>query len=121
MIHKDPWSFLQLLTNYNMVLDTIGQDSIVGVYPGGRNWLPVLVFGLLLGAPLVRVGIEDCYWIYPHKDDVIKKNSDMVVLVREIAERLGRRVVTDPYEARKILGLKLTSSIGSTSAIATAG
>ena len=120
-IHKDPWSFLQLLTNYNMVLETIGQDSIVGVYPGGRNWLPVLVFGLLLGAPLVRVGIEDCYWIYPHKDDVIKKNSDMVVLVREIAERLGRRIVTDPYEARKILGLKLTSSIGSTSAIATAG
>lgn len=108
-IHQDPWSFLQLLTNYNMVLDTLGHDSIVGVYPGGRNWLPVLVFGLLLGAPLVRVGIEDCYWVYPHKDEIIKKNSDMVVLVREIAERLGRRIVTDPKEARDILGLRFTS------------
>lgn len=111
-IHKDPWSYLQLLTNYNMVLDTIGRDTIVGVYPGGRNWLPVLVFGLLLGTPLVRVGIEDCYWMYPHKDEIIKKNSDTVVLVREIAERLGRRVVTDPNEAREILGLKLTSNLG---------
>lgn len=109
--HQDPWSFLQLLTNYNMVLDTVGRDTIVGVYPGGRNWLPVLVFGLLLGAPLVRVGIEDCYWMYPHKDEIIKKNSDTVVLVREIIERLGRRVVTDPAEARQILDLKMTSPI----------
>jgi 3-keto-5-aminohexanoate cleavage enzyme len=111
-IHKDPWSFLQLLTNYNMVRDTVGDDTIVGVYPGGRNWLPVLVFGLLLGTPLVRVGIEDCYWMYPHKDEIIKKNSDTVTLVREIAERLGRRVVTDPNEAREILGLTLTSDLG---------
>ena len=110
-IHRDPWSYLQLLTNYNMVLDTVGRDTIVGVYPGGRNWLPVLVFGLLIGTPLVRVGIEDCYWMYPHKDEIIKKNSDTVVLVREIAERLGRRVVTDPDEARDILGLKLTSTL----------
>jgi uncharacterized protein (DUF849 family) len=47
--------------------------------------------------------------MYPHKDEIIKKNSDTVVLVREIVERLGRRVVTDPNEAREILGLKLTS------------
>ena len=107
-IHKDPWSYLQLIANYNMVLDT-APGSIVGVYPGGRNWLPILVMGLLMGTPLVRVGIEDCYWIYPHRDEVIKKNSDMVTLVRDIAERLGRRVVTDPDEARQILGLKLTS------------
>lgn len=110
-IHRDPWSYLQLLTNYNMVLDTIGHDSIVGVYPGGRNWLPILVFGLLMGAPLVRVGIEDCYWMYPHKDEIIKKNSDTVTLARDVAEKLGRRVVTNPNEARKILGLTLTSNL----------
>lgn len=91
-----------------MVLAT-EPDSIVGVYPGGRNWLPILVLGLLMGTPLIRVGIEDCYWVYPHRDEVIKKNSDMVTLARDIAERLGRRVVTDPDEARQILGLKLTS------------
>ncbi|MGB7912207.1 MAG: 3-keto-5-aminohexanoate cleavage protein [Desulfobaccales bacterium] len=107
-IQQDPWSYLQLITNYNMVLST-ASDSIVGVYPGGRNWLPILVLGLMMGTQLVRVGIEDCYWVYPHKDEVIKKNSDMVTLAREIAERLGRRVVTDPTEARAILGMKLTS------------
>lgn len=110
-IHKDPWSYLQLITNYNMIMATLEPNTIVGLYPGGRNWLPILVLGLIMGAPLVRVGIEDCYWTYPHKDEIIRKNSEMVTLAREIAERLGRRVITDPAEARQILGLKLTSPV----------
>lgn len=108
-VHRDPWSHQQLITNYHLVQETALEGSIIGVYPGGRNWLPTLVIGLLLGAQLVRVGIEDTYWVYPHKDEVIKKNSDMVKLVVDIATKLGRRVVTDAAEARQILGIRLTS------------
>lgn len=108
-VHRDPWAFTQLITNYNMVKETAPPGSIIGVYPGGRNWLPVLVLGLMLGAQLVRVGIEDCYWVYPHRDEVIRKNSDMVKLAVDIIGNLGRRVVTDAEEARQILGLRLTS------------
>lgn len=107
-IQRDPWAFLQLITNFNMVAET-APDSIIGVYPGGRNWLPVATLGLLMGAQLIRVGIEDCYWVYPHKDEIIKKNSEMVELVAGIARQLGRKVVTDAKEARRILGLELTS------------
>ena len=110
-IHKDPWSYLNLITNFNMVKATIKEECVIGVYPGGRNWLPILVLGLLMGAQLFRVGIEDCYWIYPHKNEIIKKNSDMIKLVVDIAKLLGRRVVTDPKEAREILGIKLTSKL----------
>lgn len=109
-IHEDPWSYLQLITNYNMIRAT-EPDSVIGVYPGGRNWLPIVVQGLIMGTQLVRVGIEDCYWMYPHTDEIIRKNSDTVTVIREIAERLGRRVVTDPEEARAILGIKLTSKL----------
>lgn len=107
-IHRDPWAFLQLIANFNMVRETV-PDSIIGVYPGGRNWLPLATLGLLMGAQLIRVGIEDCYWVYPHKDEIIRKNSEMVELVAGIARQLGRPVVTDAGEARKILGLELTS------------
>lgn len=109
-INRDPWSFLQLIANYNMVNETV-PGGVIGVYPGGRNWLPVLVMGLLLGTQLVRVGVEDCYWVYPHRDEIIKKNSDMVKLVVDIIHSLGRRVVTDAAEAREILGMKLTSKL----------
>jgi uncharacterized protein (DUF849 family) len=64
-----------------------------------------------MGAQIVRVGIEDCYWVYPHKDEIIKKNSDMVKLTADIANLLGRRVVTDATEARKIMGMKMTSKL----------
>jgi len=109
-IHSDPWSYLQLITTMNMVKETIN-DSIIGVYPGGRNWLPILVMGIVMGAEIVRVGIEDCYFMYPNKDELIKKNSDTVKLTVELANILGRRVITDADEARNILGVKLTSKL----------
>lgn len=108
-IHTDPWAHMQLITNFNMVRET-APESIIGVYPGGRNWLPVLTMGLLLGAQLVRVGVEDCYWLYPHKDELIPKNSDVVKMAVDLCNILGRRVVTDANEAREILGMKLTST-----------
>ncbi|OFW62886.1 MAG: hypothetical protein A2Z35_04040 [Actinobacteria bacterium RBG_19FT_COMBO_36_27] len=110
-IHKDPWSYLNCIANFNMVKETIKEECVIGVSAGGRNWLPITVLGLLMGAQLFRVGIEDCYWIYPHKNEVIKKNSDMIKLTADIARLLGRRVVTDPKEAREILGIKLTSKL----------
>jgi uncharacterized protein (DUF849 family) len=109
-IQQDPWSFMQLITNQNMVKATV-PESIIGVQAGGRNWLPIVTMGMLLGAEVFRVGIEDCYWIYPHKDDIIKKDSDVVKMTVEIANILGRRVITDADEARKILGMKLTSKL----------
>jgi 3-keto-5-aminohexanoate cleavage enzyme len=108
--NRDPWSHLQLITSMNMIKENV-PGSIIGVYPGGRNWLPMVVTGILLGADIVRVGIEDCYWLYPHKDEIIKKNSDVVRMTVDLASMLGRRVVTDPKEARKILGMKLTSRL----------
>ena len=71
----------------------------------------MVAMGIMMGADIVRVGIEDCYWMYPHKDELIKKNSDVVKMTAELADIFGRRVVTDAAEARKILGMKLTSKL----------
>ena len=49
--------------------------------------------------------------MYPHKDELIKKNSEVVKLTADLARMHGRRVVTDAKEARKILGMKLTSKL----------
>jgi 3-keto-5-aminohexanoate cleavage enzyme len=106
---QDPWSHIQLITSISSLRQTI-PGCIVGVYPGGRNWLPMANLAILLGADVIRVGIEDCYWMYPHRNDIIKSNADVVRMFVSLARSLGRRVVTDAAEARKILGMKLTSS-----------
>lgn len=105
---NDPWSYLGVLSSLYNVRDTVA-DGLVGLTPGGRNWLPMMVLGLLTGANVVRVGIEDAYWRYPHRDDLIRKNSEMIELAVEFAEMLGREVITDPDEARDFLGIEYTS------------
>ena len=105
----DPWSHLQIITSIQVVRQTI-PDCLVGIYPGGRNWLPMAIMGVLLGADVVRVGIEDCYWMYPHRNDIIQSNTELVKKIVGFARMVGRRVVTDAEEARQILGIKMTSA-----------
>ncbi len=105
---RDPWSYLQIIASVNTVRENV-PGCLIGIYPGGRNWLPMAMMGILLGADIVRVGIEDCYWMYPHRNDIIKSNADVVKMTVDMAGTLGRRVVTDAEEARKILGIKLPS------------
>ena len=109
-IHQDPESFLNAIANLEIVKKTF-PNAIYGWRSGGRNWLPLLMMGIMLGVDLVQVGIEDAYWRWPHRDEIIEKNSECVKWAVEIANILGRRVVTDPNEARAICGVKLTSKL----------
>jgi hypothetical protein len=67
--------------------------------------------GIMMGVDTVQCGIEDAYWRWPHHDELIPKASESVKWIVEVANILGRRVVTDPNEARKLCGMKLTSKI----------
>jgi 3-keto-5-aminohexanoate cleavage enzyme len=112
---QDPWSHMQIITSVYAVRQSI-PGCLIGIYPGGRNWLPMATMGILLGADIIRVGVEDCYWMYPHRNEVIKSHAEVVKMFVDLACKLGRRVVTDAGEARKILGIKLTSSVAKSTA-----
>ena len=71
---------------------------------GGRYWMPLTVVAIILGADIVRIGMEDAVYMYPHREDYIDKNSRAVEAIAGIARYLGRDVAT-PSEARSILGL----------------
>ncbi|MGD0237792.1 MAG: 3-keto-5-aminohexanoate cleavage protein [Syntrophorhabdales bacterium] len=71
---------------------------------GGRYWLPLTVAGIMLGADMVRIGMEDAVYMYPHRNDYIKSCGRVVETVTGIARYLGREVAS-PREARKMLGL----------------
>ena len=81
---------------------------VLGLHPGGRNWLPVSVVGLLYGAQYVRVGIEDLFFLWPHRNDIPTKTSQTVQMIVDLCKVLGREVAT-VVEARQILGIKRTS------------
>ena len=49
--------------------------------------------------------MEDTIWKYPHKDELITNNAEVVKSTIEMAKQLGRRVATaDEY--RELIGIK---------------
>jgi 3-keto-5-aminohexanoate cleavage enzyme len=98
--YPDPWGLLYLLGMMKMM----PEGSVVSISAGGRNWLPLSNFAMLLGVDCVRVGMEDHLWMYPHKDEKTKRSADEVKKIATISKELGRELAT-PVEARKIMGI----------------
>ncbi|KON29791.1 hypothetical protein AC482_05595 [miscellaneous Crenarchaeota group-15 archaeon DG-45] len=106
---QDPWSYRLTINCMEMVKRNMpGEDVFLGVPPAGRNWLPMTVVALLYGAQVVRVGLEDQFYLWPHRDDIPQKASDTVELLVRIVKDLGREVATVD-EAREITGVELTT------------
>ena len=81
------------------------EHTVVGLSAGGRNWLAITAFAILMGVDFVRVGMEDQLHMYPHMDELIERNVDAVKKIATIARELGRKIGT-PKEARELLGLR---------------
>ena len=99
-IGPDPWNYIYMMS----MQQTLPADSIKGVCAGGRNWLPFSTLAIILGFDMVRVGMEDSVYVYPHLDDKVQTSASVVRKIANIANELGREVTT-PREAREILGL----------------
>ncbi len=98
--YPDPWGFMYVLGMMKMM----PEGSIISISAGGRNWLSLSVFAMLLGVDGVRVGMEDHLWTYPHRDEMTKRNADETRKIATIAKELGREIAS-PSEARKIMGI----------------
>lgn len=103
----DPWTQLEIITSMGLARQALGEDTFLGIAPAGRNWLTMATMALLGGAEMIRVGIEDQFYLYPHKDDISQRASDTTAMVVNLAKALGREVAT-PQEVRERVGIKLT-------------
>jgi 3-keto-5-aminohexanoate cleavage enzyme len=81
----------------------IDEDAFILVCAAGRASTYLATFAMLLGLH-VRVGMEDTLWHYPHRDDVIQRNVEHFLQMRQIATLLGRELMT-PAEYRRAIGL----------------
>jgi 3-keto-5-aminohexanoate cleavage enzyme len=101
----DPWMPIDLIISIVQTKQRLGEDNVIGVFSGGRNWMPITMTAILAGVDFVRVGIEDCYWMYPHKDKVIQSNIEAVKKIVNFCELIDREIATID-KAREILAIK---------------
>jgi len=78
-------------------------DFTWSVAAGGRWQIPLAATAMAMGAPNVRVGLEDS--LYAGKGVLAKSSADQVKMVVNIAKEMSLEPAT-PDEAREILGLK---------------
>jgi uncharacterized protein (DUF849 family) len=82
----------------------IDADSVIMVGCNGRASIFLCATAMIMGLN-VRVGMEDSYWLYPHRDETCDDNGIAVSRAVDLANLLGRRPATgDDY--RQILGLR---------------
>jgi 3-keto-5-aminohexanoate cleavage enzyme len=80
------------------------ERPFIFVCSAGRATSYLTALAIVLGLH-VRIGMEDTIWKYPHKDDLITSNRELVLSTIEIARQLGREPATaDDY--RRLVGLK---------------
>lgn len=106
----DGWNYINVMS----LFQTLPVDGVRGICAGGSNWLPYTVLGIMLGADMVRVGMEDSVYVHPHRDEKLQTSAQAVSLVKTIADSLGREFAK-PDEARAILGIR-TRQVSRTSA-----
>jgi 3-keto-5-aminohexanoate cleavage enzyme len=91
--------------------------SLMNELPDGSIWevsglgpfqLPIITLAIVLGAQIVRVGMEDN--IYRRRGQLLKDNREAVEQVIRIASELNREIAT-PTQAREMLGLSQSPSI----------
>ena len=104
----DPWTQLEVITSLGLARQAVGEETFLGIAPAGRNWLTMATMALLGGAEMIRVGIEDQFYLYPHRDDISQRASDTTKIVADLARALGREIAT-VEDVRKRVGIELTA------------
>jgi 3-keto-5-aminohexanoate cleavage enzyme len=99
-----PWATPRNLINF---MDQLPPQSIVEVAGLGQFQLPMTTLAMILGAQMVRVGMEDN--VYYRRGQLLKSNAEAVERVARTASELNREIAT-PARAREILGLSATPS-----------
>lgn len=81
----------------------IDPESVIMVAMCGRPSSYLIAMAILFGFH-AKVGMEDTYFRWPHKDDIIDSNAKLVADTISIANLLGRRAAT-ASEYRALAGL----------------
>ena len=96
-------SVKHLVTMYEEAEDRLGKGNFTWSVAGAGKWqMPLAATAMAMGAPNIRVGMEDSLWAGQGK--MATSSGDQVKIAADIARGLGLEPAT-PQEAREILGL----------------
>jgi 3-keto-5-aminohexanoate cleavage enzyme len=100
---ENPRQMIEGLTRTVSAIKDIDPDAFIMVCAAGRASTHVATLAALMGLH-IRVGMEDTYWLWPHREDRIESNLQALQLGQMISQVVGRPVATQE-DYRAMLGL----------------
>jgi 3-keto-5-aminohexanoate cleavage enzyme len=100
---ENPRQMIEGLLRIVTTIRDIDEHGMIMVCAAGRASMYVATLAAAMGLH-IRVGMEDTYWLWPHRDDRISSNKQTFDLGAKLGEVLGRRVATRA-EYRRMLGI----------------
>ncbi|WP_321822468.1 MULTISPECIES: 3-keto-5-aminohexanoate cleavage protein [unclassified Burkholderia] len=100
----NPRQMIEGLTRSVGAIRDIDPDAFIMVCAAGRASMYVATLAALMGLH-IRVGMEDTYWLWPHRDDRIQSNMQTFELAQNISAVTGRPIASRS-EYRKMIGGK---------------
>jgi len=104
-----PESMISGLMRQVSLIREIAPESIISVCAAGRASTYLATLAMLMGLN-VRVGMEDTVYAWPHKPDLLPSNAFHFKLVKQIAESLGRELMSAPEYLDLIRGTRLKAA-----------
>lgn len=99
----NPRQMIEGLTRTVGAIRDIDSDAFIMVCAAGRASMYVATLAAVMGLH-IRIGMEDTYWLWPHRDDRIESNSQVFDLASKLSAVIGRPVASRA-EYRQMLGL----------------
>lgn len=101
----DPKSMCETLVTFVRRIREVdpSDEPFIWVAAGGRASSYLTTLAILLGLH-VRVGKEDTLWRYPHRDELVRSNAEVVSDTVSVARLLGREPMT-AVEYRREVGM----------------
>lgn len=98
----NPKQMIDGLTRMVSAIRDIDPEGMIMVCAAGRASMYVATLAALMGLH-IRIGMEDTYWLWPHRDDRIQSNLQVYEMAKHISAITGREIAT-PAEYRKMIG-----------------
>jgi 3-keto-5-aminohexanoate cleavage enzyme len=95
----NPWATPRNLIN---AIEQLPSEVILEVAGVGPFQIPMTTLGIIMGAQVIRVGLEDN--VYARRGQLFNHNAEAVEKVVRIAGELNRKIAT-PAQARDMLGI----------------
>lgn len=99
----NPRQMIEGLTRTVGAIRDIDPDAFIMVCAAGRAAFYVATLAAVMGLH-IRIGMEDTYWLWPHRDDRIESNDQVFDLAAKLSEVVGRPVASRA-EYRQMLGV----------------